>query len=199
MSGDERARKMARFFYEAGQLRRVARSGWWMAGVRHPESVAEHSFRAALMARMLAPLEGADPCRAVTLALFHDLPEARTQDMHKVSQLYVDHEKSQAMAAEHQAATLPDPESAEAAAWFSELRAAETPEARVAHDADLLECLFTAREYQERGLPTADWVTNCRNRLSTPTARAIADAAMSMPPADWWKELKSAIVKEQED
>jgi hypothetical protein len=38
---------MAKYLYEAGQLKRVKRSGWWIAGVKDPESVAEHSFRTA--------------------------------------------------------------------------------------------------------------------------------------------------------
>jgi len=193
------AEKFARFFYETGQLRRVARAGWWMAGIRHPESVAEHSFRAAVIARMLAPLEGADPCRAVTLVLFHDLPEARTQDLHKVSQLYVDHDRSQALAAKHQSETLPEAEAAVFAALFDELSVNGTPESRVAHDADLLECLFTAREYQERGFPVADWVTNCRNRLTTDSAKKIAEAARDMSPGEWWQDLKAAIVKKAEE
>ncbi len=192
------AEKFARFFYETGQLRRVARAGWWMAGIRHPESVAEHSFRTAVIARMLAPLEGADPCRAVTLALFHDLPEARTQDLHKVSQLYVDHERSQALAAGHQAETLPPAEAELFGRVFVELAENATPEARVAHDADYLECLLTAREYQERSFPTADWVTNCENRLATESARSIAQAARAMSPGEWWQDLKAAIVKNRD-
>ncbi|MPY59963.1 HD domain-containing protein [Streptomyces spongiae] len=33
---------MARFLYEAGTLKQTKRTGRWMAGVRDPESVAEH-------------------------------------------------------------------------------------------------------------------------------------------------------------
>ena len=41
---------VARFLYEAGTLKQTKRTGWWMAGVRDPESVAEHSWRTALLA-----------------------------------------------------------------------------------------------------------------------------------------------------
>ena len=30
------------FFAEAGLLKHIKRSGWWVAGVKDPESVAEH-------------------------------------------------------------------------------------------------------------------------------------------------------------
>ncbi|MGW3651195.1 HD domain-containing protein [Streptomyces sp. NPDC000878] len=50
---------VAWFLYEAGALKQTRRTGWWMAGVRDPESVAEHSWRTALLAKV----EGADPAR----------------------------------------------------------------------------------------------------------------------------------------
>lgn len=52
---------VGRFLYEAGTLKQTRRTGWWMAGVRDPESVAERSWRTALIATIIAKLEGADP------------------------------------------------------------------------------------------------------------------------------------------
>lgn len=50
----------ARLLYEAGTLKQARPTGWWMAGVRDPESVAEHSWRTSLIASAIAKLEGAD-------------------------------------------------------------------------------------------------------------------------------------------
>ena len=61
---------VAKYFYELGQLKRVKRSGWWLAGLRDPESVAEHAFRTAAIAYVLAAMEGANPEKAAALALF---------------------------------------------------------------------------------------------------------------------------------
>ncbi len=47
---------VGRFLYEAGTLKQTRRTGWWMAGVRDPESVAEHSWRTALIATIIAKL-----------------------------------------------------------------------------------------------------------------------------------------------
>lgn len=52
---------MAKYLYEMGQLKRVKRSGWWMAGITDTESVVEHSFRTAMLGYILASLERADP------------------------------------------------------------------------------------------------------------------------------------------
>ena len=38
-------KEIANYLYELGVLKRVRRSGWWLAGVKDAESVAEHSFR----------------------------------------------------------------------------------------------------------------------------------------------------------
>ena len=45
----EQLSAVARFLFEAGTLKHARRTGWWMAGVRDPESVAEHSWRASLL------------------------------------------------------------------------------------------------------------------------------------------------------
>jgi putative hydrolase of HD superfamily len=66
---------VAAFGYEPGLLKRIRRSGWWHAGVPDPESVAEHTMRAAQLAAILAVEEGAEPQRA---ALWHDGQESRT-------------------------------------------------------------------------------------------------------------------------
>ncbi len=182
--------QFARFIHEAGQLKRVARSGWWAAGVKDPESVADHSFRTGIIARFLADLEGADAEKVLTMALFHDIPEARINDMHKVAQRYVDLDEAQNRAATEQAQSLPEPSGLHIADIFAEMTAMETLEARVAKDADHLECLFQAREYLALGHPVEDWIKNARQALHTASAKKIADAACDLAPYDWWRGLK---------
>src|SRR5690349_8463829 len=86
MTDDEH---VAAFLIETGHLKRTPRAGWAIAGVRTPESVAEHSFRTAVIAYVLAVMEGANPDRAATLAVFHDVPETRTTDLHSVAKPHV--------------------------------------------------------------------------------------------------------------
>lgn len=62
---------IAHFLYEMGALKRLPRSGWLIAGVAAPESIAEHSFRTAILGWLLAHMEGADPARTALLCLFH--------------------------------------------------------------------------------------------------------------------------------
>ncbi len=51
---------IAAFGYETGHLKRIARSGWLLAGVRNPESMAEHSVRVGVLAYCIAAQEGAN-------------------------------------------------------------------------------------------------------------------------------------------
>ena len=41
--------RLARFVYEMGLLKRAPRTGWFLAGVEDPETIAEHSFRTAMI------------------------------------------------------------------------------------------------------------------------------------------------------
>ncbi|MBX6342026.1 MAG: HD domain-containing protein, partial [Thermomicrobiaceae bacterium] len=52
----------------AGELKHVRRQGWIDRGVVDPESVADHSYRMALLAALLAlSRPGLDPARARAL------------------------------------------------------------------------------------------------------------------------------------
>ena len=83
------SRDITGFLYETGLLKRYLRTGWLLAGVPAPESVAEHSFRASVTASVIAVMEGADNQRAAFLALWHDSQETRTTDLPHLTKRYV--------------------------------------------------------------------------------------------------------------
>ena len=183
---------VAKFLYEMGQLKRVKRSGWWIAGVKDPESVAEHSFRTAVIAHILAQLEGADCEKAVSMSLFHDTAEARTNDAHRIVRRYVDWESVDRKAVEDQSKRLPDSLAKQFTSLFSEFEKAVSLEAQVARDADLLECLVQAREYQALGYQdVVDWILNAQAALKTESAKKIAAECLKTEPKEWWQGLKA--------
>ena len=71
----------ATFLYEMGQLKNLPRAGWLLLGIPQPESVAEHSFRVAVIGITLAAMEGADVGRTAALCLMHDAHETRIGDV----------------------------------------------------------------------------------------------------------------------
>ena len=66
---------------EVGSLKKVIRSGWKKQGVKKPESVADHTWRVALLAMILAPQLKVDQNKLVKMALVHDLAEIITGDI----------------------------------------------------------------------------------------------------------------------
>jgi putative hydrolase of HD superfamily len=72
---------LGEFFRLSGQLKRVPRSGWVEVGVDSPESVAEHTFRTAILCMIFSDLEGLDKLKMLQMALLHDLPEVITGDL----------------------------------------------------------------------------------------------------------------------
>jgi putative hydrolase of HD superfamily len=180
---------LVRFLFEVGQLKRVARSGWWMAGVRDPESVAEHSFRAAWIGYLLARRDrGADSGKVVLMCLMNDLHEARINDLHKVGQAYIDFPAAETKACLDQAASIPEGD--ELKKLHLEFQAGESREARLARDADKLECAFQAREYVAAGHPGChDWFENTGNLLRTAVARELFAALAKADPNAWFRDL----------
>lgn len=188
---------LADLIYEAGVLSKVRRSGWWLAGVDRPESVAEHCFRTALIAFILADMEGCDAERAASMALFHDLHEARVLDMHKVGQRYADWEEAEGKAIGEQLESLPPGLRFRIGSYKGDFQKTASKEAVIARDADHLECLARAREYQAAGNPQVkDWIANSRKRLRTDSAKRLAAQCLRTGPQDWWDGLKKRIMED---
>jgi 5'-deoxynucleotidase YfbR-like HD superfamily hydrolase/biotin operon repressor len=181
----------ASFLFEMGHLKRVPRAGWLLLGVQQPETVAEHSFRVAIVGTMLAALQGADVGRTTALCLLHDAHETRIGDVPSVGRAYTTTAAPEAISA-HQTAAMPD----EAAKVFQDLtaeyEATETIEAQLAHDADKLETLLQAMEYQAQGFDTEPWKETSLAALRTDTAKQLAQAIGASDPHNWWSAFAAS-------
>ncbi|MGV2919356.1 HD domain-containing protein [Streptomyces alfalfae] len=186
---EDTTRGTASFISEMGVLKRVARTGWWFTGNKTPESVAEHSFRVGVIGSVLAMMEGVDASRVALLCLFHDSQETRVGDIPHIGRKYIKTAPNQEVTADQVANAHPAVRTGVQSA-VDEYEAGETPEAIVARDADKLECLVQAVEYREQGYSlTQNWIDTSFAALKTPSARALADAALSMPSLEWQKNF----------
>ncbi|GAA1716726.1 HD domain-containing protein [Kribbella yunnanensis] len=173
------------FAYEMGVLKRLRRAGWWHAGVRDPESVAEHSLRVAQLAALIAAEEGADPARAAYLGMWHDSQETRIGDIPHSARPYVEVASNERIT-EDQVAGLPDNAAKSIREAVTEYEAQDSLEARCAKDADRLECLMQAVEYREYGYTRVDgWIESSRAKIQTPFGKRLAEAALSVSPLAW--------------
>ncbi|WDZ85755.1 HD domain-containing protein [Micromonospora cathayae] len=174
-----------RFIFEAGVLKRAARTGWWFAGVKHPESIAEHSHRTALIGMILAAMEGADPARVTMLCVLHDTQETRTTDIPHIAKRYLTAAPNTTIT-EDQVAGCPPTVADTITVAVAEYEAGETLEAIVARDADKLECLVQAVEYRHQGIDNVQrWIDSSRAALKTTSAHRLADAALTGQPLTW--------------
>ena len=182
---DGQAAGAMNYLFEMGLLKRAKRTGWWIAGVKDPETIAEHSFRTAIIGAMLAPLEGADPARVGLLCLFRDTQETRTGDIPHIGLRYLTATDNESVTADQVADCPPDVASM-IQDVVAEYERGETVEGIVARDADKLECLIQAVEYREQGCGNVQqWIDNSRVKLKTASAIQFAEAALSGGTLEW--------------
>ncbi len=173
------------YLMEMGALKRGKRSGWWIAGVKDPETIAEHSWRTAVIGAVLAMMEGADPAKVALLATFHDTQETRVGDIPWIGRRYLTAASNEAVTADQVADAHPRVADA-IKAVVDEYENGDSLEVQVAHDADKLECMIQGLEYLEQGYRNAhEWVTSTQAKLKTPSAKALAEAALGMSSAEW--------------
>lgn len=182
---EKEAAAIAAFAFEMGVLKRQRRSGWWHAGVRDPESIAEHSLRVAQLAGLIAAAEGADPARAAYLALWHDSQETRIGDIPHSARPYVTATANVDITVD-QVAGMAEALANSVIGAVEEYEAKESLEAICARDADKLECLIQAVEYRDLGVQRVDsWINSSRDSLKTETAIRVAEAALTISPLSW--------------
>jgi len=166
-----------------GMLKKTPRSGFQFLGSGR-ESVADHSFRVAMIGFALARMDGGvDPFKVVCMCLVHDLPEARTGDQNYVNKRYVTVDETGAIT--DLAASLPFGD--ELKELLKEYRDTATAEARLVHDADQLDLILELKEQNDLGNSYAEkWIHFARQRLITAIAKEIAEEILTTDSTDWW-------------
>lgn len=180
-------REISRFIFELGQLRQEARHGWLRID-ETPESVAEHTQRAACLGYLLAHCEGfEDPNLVATMILFHDMHEVRTGDTDLVQKRY-----SQV---DEQSAACEQSDGLGAAGetilqMWREVDERATRAGVIAKDAEVLEMAFTARELVVRGNPDAQkWIDSSIARIETKSGQQLLAIVNDFDPCEWWKRI----------
>ncbi|MER6825405.1 HD domain-containing protein [Streptosporangium sp. NPDC000563] len=175
--------------YEIGLLKRYRRTGWLVAGVRDPESIADHSFRTAIIASVITALEGGNPERAAFMSLFHDTQETRITDIPYLGKLYLKATPNEEVTAD-QVRGVPGPVAEMVSGAVGEYEEKASLEAVCARDADKLECLIQAIEYREQGHQNVQpWIDSSLAALKTTSAKRLADEALRTGSLEWVKRV----------
>jgi len=168
----------------AGQLKQTQRAGWVRVGIAHPESVAAHSYRVAVLALLLGPRLGLNVEKLLRLALLHDLPEARVGDLTPADRVTPrDKHALESTAFAEIVGGLPEGPALDA--LWREYAANASPEARLVHQLDKLEMALQALEYERATSGTSKAVSGKSEVQSEETgARNQESVGESQEPGD---------------
>jgi putative hydrolase of HD superfamily len=182
-------KKLLNFFFELGQLRRIKHEGWRTIGIANPESVADHSLRAAQIGYFLAKLENyKKPEEIVTILVFHDVGECRIGDIHKIANRYIKVDEKRAV--QDQIKDLGQL-GKEIFKFWETAEFQKNTAGKIAKDADLLEQAVTAKEYIEKGYKFAqDWINNIAKKITTRSAKNLLKDLQKSNSNDWWQGIK---------
>jgi len=143
-------------FLKIGLLKKVQRTGWVLKGVKDVESVAEHTWRVAMPALILAPQLKLDQHKLVKMALIHDLGEIDIGDMKWESGKKIIGSQKKKHQDEHKAIKkifTDNPSFRKYVQLWEEFNQQETKEAKILKQIDKLETAIQALEYQKEGYP----------------------------------------------
>lgn len=139
------------FFRMSGRLKRIPRSGWINVGIDSPESVADHTFRTAILCMIFSDLEGLDTLRMLQMALIHDLPEVITGDLTPSERTSMA-EKREEDAMEKLLCLLPEGQRVKYQNVWREYEVCKTAEAIAVRQLEKLEMALQAKEYERAEL-----------------------------------------------
>ena len=149
------SKKLLEFLKVVGRLKAVKRSGWIsQAGIKDPESVADHSFRCAVIAMCVANLSDVNMETLFQMMLLHDLQEAITGDFDSIKKEKLGASKVKSL--EKYAiikifSSLPFEMKEQFSLLWNEFAMQSTREAILANDIDKFEMALQAFEYEQEG------------------------------------------------
>lgn len=167
------------------KLKCNTRHSWTSTG--RQESIAEHSWRCAVMALLCVDeYPEVDINRVVKMCLIHDFGEAITGDIPAFLKTASD-EETEGRAVESLLAQLPDAMHREFSKLFVEMEKLETPEARLFKALDNMEALVSHNE-----APISTWIPE---EYSLNLTYGEENAAWS----EWTRGLKAELNRETQE
>ena len=181
----EEQNQIVDFLYEIGMLQKTPRSGFQFLG-SGGQSVAEHLHRASVIAFILGLIEKVDnPYKVATMAMLHDVSEARISDLNYVHQKY--NTRLEDKAHTDIVSSLPPYIGVEIKNIIDEYENRETLESKLVKDADNLEWIMSLKEQADIGNGKAlEWLPSAIARLKTDSGKTLGEIIQSIRSDRWW-------------
>ncbi len=167
-----------------GKVKKVKRAGWVREGINDAESVADHSFRVAVMTMVFGKKLGVNTDKLIKMALIHDIAEGVSGDRSFDRGSQIDHQaKQQNNKKEIETlrkifAGIADLE--EAIVLLSDRR---SKEAKILKQLDRLEMAMQALEYEEEyGKDLTEFFDNASHYITHPYLVDLLDRVKSLRP-----------------
>jgi putative hydrolase of HD superfamily len=140
------------FFKTAVNLKNISRQGWMdKLSLKHPESVADHSYSMAIMGMIISDLENYNSEKILKMILLHDLAESKIGDF-TPNQISKENKiKIENNAYDEIINTLPEAIKLQYGKIWEEYQKHESPESKIVHQIDKLEMALQAKMYQKQG------------------------------------------------
>jgi putative hydrolase of HD superfamily len=174
--GKTSVERLLRFSQTIGKLKLVKRTGWIsQVGIDEPESVADHSFRCAMLGMCIGDLLDLETEKLVRMLLLHDIQEALTGDFDYDAKKDKGIRRvrcQQRTAIKDILSWLPARLKDQYLLLWEEYEHQTTPEAILAHDIDKIEMLAQALEYERQGYDRQRLGTfwnEAKGQIETPT------------------------------
>lgn len=167
-----------KFTRKAQRLKRIQRKGWVRAGVKKPESVADHSYACAMLSMIVGDLYGLDTERLIRMALLHDLPESIMGDLtpRQKKMLGFHTGKLEKRAATATMTPLPSRTKRRYLALIDEYGKQASKESRLLRDIDKIEMSLQALAYIKEGYAArnmTEFLKSTEKDLKTNIGRAL--------------------------
>ena len=141
-------------FRASGNLKTIKRAGWVKkAGIENAESVADHSFRMAVIGAYLGEMTGLNAGKIVMMCLIHDLAESKIGDLTPAEKPSLkEHRKMEDRAVKEILSSLPKKARKRFSKYWIELLESKSKESKLVWKIDKLEMGLQMKDYAALGI-----------------------------------------------
>lgn len=182
-------KNISNLLFEISSLRQIQRShAQSLLHTHFTDTIAAHSHLVSVIAFFLAEAANADRGKVLTMALFHDMSEARAGDQNWVHKRYVTVHEDEIM---HDIdAALPRGNTL--IPCLKEYEKRESVESKLVKDADIIAQMILIKEYASSGHKEAQrWLDNdhISIHIKTDEGKELWSAIKDTHPQDWQSNL----------